>query len=251
MRYASRTLIVLVASMLVAVAGQYASAQQNQKKQPKPNPSQQAATDAAKNAKDLQGKADAAKKAVAAANDAFRAAQKDVDDANKALKKIEDDTIDAQPAESDFGKARDAYRGAEKKYQDARKSVLEDESFKARLAAAREADDSATALLALHKEFDEMPVIADSHTAMQSAKEVYDPLKAKLLQGTQEWVSANDDLKAKKTALEEARHKFNEATSAAARAKLAARKAELDAARAAAAQQPNQQNNNRRRHVYY
>jgi hypothetical protein len=188
MRYAGRTLIVLMVSVLVPMTGQFASAQQKQNKKKNNQPQDNAATQAAKDASAAGKNVDTAKKAVAAANEAVRAAQKEVDDATKALKKTEDETVDAQAADSDFGKARDSYRAAEKKYQDARKSVLDDESFKARLTAAREADDSATALMALHKEFDELPVIADSHTAFQSAKDAYDPLKTKLLQGTQEWV---------------------------------------------------------------
>ena len=95
-----------------------------------------------------------------------------------------------------------------------------------------------------------MPVIADSRTAMQSAKDAYEPLKTKLLQGTQEWVSANDDLKAKKTALEDAEHKFNEATRTATRARLAAQKAEAAAKAAQAAQQQPTQPTNRRRRPY-
>ncbi len=238
----TRILIVLLVFIGVPLAGQFALAQQPNGKPKKQNP-QAAASQAAKDAKDADGKADSSKKGIAEANEAIRAAQKDVDDANKALKKVEDDTIDAQAADSDVGKARDAYRDAEKKYQDARKSVIDDQSFKDRLAAAKEADDSASALLALHKEFDEMPIISESRTAMQTAKEAYEPLKTKLLQGTQDWVAANDDLKAKKKTLDEAKHKYGEAVAAANRAKAEARKkeAEARAAQQAAAQTPSNQ----------
>ena len=178
----TRTLVVLVVSTGLSLAGQFASAQQQpNKKNKNQNPQAAAASQAAKDAKDADGKVDSSKKGIAEANEAIHAAQKDVDDAVKALKKVEDDTVDAQAAESDVGKARDAFRDTEKKYQEARKSVIDDQSFKDRLAAAKEADDSASALLALHKEFDEMPIIADSRTAMQTAKEAYEPLKTKLL----------------------------------------------------------------------
>ncbi len=119
--------------------------------------------------------------------------------------------------------------------------MLDDESFKTRLAEAKQSDDAGTALLALHKEFEEMPIIADSRTAMQSVKETYEPLKTKLLEGTPDWVKANDDLKTKKTALDEANHKFSEAKAAAARARAAAAKAKAaELAAEAKQQQPNQ-----------
>ena len=243
----TRILTVLIVSMVVPLAGQFASAQQPPNKKKPPQDS--AATQALKDAKDKDAKADSSKKGIAEANEAIHAAQKDADDAAKALKKVEDDTIDAQAADSDFGKARDAYRDSEKKYQDARKSVLDDQSFKDRLAAAKESDDSATALLALHKEFDEMPVIADSRAAMQTAKEAYVPLKTKLLEGTPDWVAANDDWKAKKKALDDAKHKYAEAVAASNAAKKAAKKAEADAraaAQQANSQQPNKQPPRRR-----
>lgn len=240
----TRILIVLVVSMGVPLAGQLASAQQPKKNPKKQNPQASALDQANKKEKEADAKADSSKKGIADANDAIRAAQKDVDDANKALKKVEDDTIDAQSADSDVGKARDAYRGAEKKYKDARTSVVDDPSFKDRLTAAKETEDSGAAVLALHKEFDEMPIIVDSRTAMQSAKEAYEPLKKKLLEGTQEWVAANDDLKAKKKSLDEAKHKYAESVAAAKSAKVAARKAEAEAnaaaARQAAQQMPSQ-----------
>jgi chromosome segregation ATPase len=237
----TRILIVLFVSIGVPLAGQLASAQggppPKKKKQSAPtSPADRAASDA----RTAEGKADSSKKGVADANDAIRGAQKDVDDATKALKKTEDDTIDAQAADSDVGKARDAYHDADKKYQEARKAVLDDQSFKDRLAAAKESEDSGAAVLALRKEFDEMPTIAESRVAMQTAKEAYEPLKTKLLQETQEWVSASDDLKAKRKALDDAKHKYTEAAAAANRAKAAARKAEADA-NAAAARQAAQQ----------
>jgi hypothetical protein len=249
MRSSKRILVVFLVSMLVSASGQLASAQQKKGKAKKP-PVADAATKAANDAKASEDKADGSKKTVAEANEAVHTAQKAVDEATKALKKIEDDTIDGQSADSDFGKARDVYRAADKKYQDARKTLLEDESFKDRLAKARELDDPQPALMALHKEFDETPAIADSRAALQTAKETYEPLKTKLLEGTPDWVTANDDYKAKKTALDSARHKFSAATSAAAKAKAAARRAEQAAAAAAqqAAQQPRQPNRGRRRY---
>jgi chromosome segregation ATPase len=245
----THTLIVLVVTMVVFLGGQIASAQpqpqqQQNRKKPKENPAATAANQAAANGRDKDAKADASKKDVAEANEAIRAAQKDVDEANKALKKVEEDTIDAQSAESDFGKARDAYREADKKCKDALKSVLDSESYRARKEAAKESEDSGDALRTLQKEVDEMPAVSDSRTAMQSAKETYDPLKTKLLAGTQDWVAANDDLKAKKKALEDAKHKYAEAIAAANRAKAEARKAEAEAQaakRAAAVQQAIQQ----------
>jgi hypothetical protein len=231
----TRTLIVLIVSMGVPLAGQFASAQPQNKKKPNQNPLASAANQAANDAHNADAKADSSKKAIAEANDAIRAAQKDVDDATKARTKIEEDTIDAQPADSELGKARDAYRGADKKYQEARKTASEDENYKSRKEQAKELEDSGEALRTLQKEFDEMPVIAESRAAMQSAKEVYDPLRLKLLEGTQDWVAANDDLKAKKKALDDAKHKYAEAAAAAKRAKLDAQKAEAQA-RAAALQ---------------
>jgi colicin import membrane protein len=246
----TRILVVLAVSIGVPLAGQFASAQPPNKKNQKPSAAATAATQAAKDAKDADAKADSSKKSIAEANEAIKAAQKDVDDANKALKKTEDDTIDAQSADSEVGKARDAYRAATTKYQEARKSVLDDQSFKDRIAAAKESEDSGAALLALRKEFDEMPVIAEARTAMQSAKETYDPLKTKLLQGTQDWVTANDDLKAKKKALDDAKHKYAEAVAAAKKAKADAQKAEAEARAAAmqaAAQTPQNPPPRRRR----
>jgi hypothetical protein len=79
---------------------------------------------------------------------------------------------------------------------------------------------------------------------LQTAKEAYEPLKTKLLQGNQDWIAANDDLKAKKKVLDDAKHKYAEAAAAANRAKAAARKAEADA-NAAAARQAMQQVPNR------
>ena len=46
---------------------------------------------------------------------------------------MEDEIIDAQPADSDFGKVRDEFKAADKKYQDARKSVLETDDYKDQL----------------------------------------------------------------------------------------------------------------------
>ncbi len=239
MRSLMRTLIVLFVSVLIA--GRFAAAQQqsNNNKNKKKQQSSSALADAQKATSDARKNLDEAKKNVATANEAVRAAQKEIDEANKALRKIEDETIDGQTADSDFGKTRDAFRAAQKKYQDARNSVLNDETFKTRLAEAKESEDRGTALLALKKEFDEMPVIADSRAAMQSAKDVYEPMKAKLLEGTSDWTKANDDLKAKRKVLDEANHKFSEATAAAKRAKEALAKAEAAerAAQVAASQQ--------------
>ena len=57
-----------------------------------------------------------------------------MDEASKARKALEDEIVDAQSADSDFGKVRDQFKAADKKYQDARKAVLDSDDFKDRLA---------------------------------------------------------------------------------------------------------------------
>ena len=93
-------------------------------------------------------------------NASIKTAEQAVSEATKAKKTLEDEIIDAQPSDSQFGLVRDRYRAADKAYQDARKAVLTSEDFTTRLAAAKESDDPAPAVLALKKEFDAMPEIA-------------------------------------------------------------------------------------------
>jgi hypothetical protein len=69
------------------------------------------------------------------------------------------------------------------------------------------------------------------------------------LQGTQDWVAANDDLQAKKKALDDAKHKYAEAVAASNRAKAEARKKEAEA-RAAQAAVPMQMNQPNKKHPY-
>ena len=149
----------------------------------------------------------------------MEAAQKDVDEATKALKTLEEEIIDGQAASSDFGKLRDEFRAAEKKYQDARKSVLDSDDFKDPAGSARKADDSATAVPALKKEFDAMPEIADPRAKLQEIKERYEPARTELLEADSKWADADKDLKAKKETLDDVKHKFTEANLAANKAK--------------------------------
>jgi len=246
-----KSLIVLAVSVLVGRQGVCAQnpgviQQQQRKAAEAAKKAATAATAADKAAKD---NAEASKKSAVEATEAVHAAQVAVDDATKALKQLADRLIDGQAADSAFGKARDTFRAAEKKYQDARRSVLDSDDFKDRLVKAKEGDDSHTALAELHKEFDAMPTIAEPRMAMQEAKDAYEPLKTKLLEGNSEWVDARTDLKAKKDTLTDSKQKLSKATTAAAKAKVEARKAAAAAtaaaATAAAAQQAAQQPNPR------
>ena len=99
-----------------------------------------------------------------------------------AEKKIEDALIDAQSPDSDFGKARDAFRPALKSYQEAQKLAGGDK-----------------------------PEIADVKRTYESAKETYDPLRKKLLEGDSDWVAANADLMAKQKALDELNKEYTAA----------------------------------------
>ena len=66
----------------------------------------------------------------------------------------------------------------------------------------------------------------------QAAKDAFEPLKTNLLSETPDWVAKNDDLKTKKTALDDAKHKYAEKLVASGKAKTAATKA-IAAARCA------------------
>ncbi len=207
--------------------------QQNQQQLQKQQEQQKKAADANAKAADAKAKdaaktADSAKAGVMELNGSIKEAQHAVDEAAKALKTLEDEIINAQSADSDFGKARDAFRAAQQKYADARKSVLESDDFKERLAKAREteeSDESSTAVADLRKEFQNMPEIADPRTTLKEVKQSYEPLRTKLLEADPKWAEADKDLKAKRTALEGLEKQYGEALSAAAKAKSAARKA--------------------------
>ena len=74
-------------------------------------------------------------------------------------------------------------------------------------------------LPALKKEFDAMPEIADPRAKLQEVKERYEPSRTKLLEADSKWADAAKDVKAKKDALDEVKHKFTEANMAANKAK--------------------------------
>ncbi len=228
-------LTVGVAGIVILVAGptsaQTVKQQQKQLQQQQKSASANAKTaDGAATA--AQAKAAETKKALARLNDSIKAAQQALDEATKARKAVEDEIVDSQSAASDFGKVRDGFRAADKKYQDARKAVLDSDDYKDRLAKARESEESATAVLALKKEVDEMPEISDARAKLQDAKESYEPLRKKLLGGDDKWVDANKDVKERKTNLDDLNRQFAEASSAASRARADARKATAAAAAA-------------------
>ena len=243
MFYRTRLPVVIlttgITAMIVLVASGASAQTQQQKQQQKQQLQQQKAAAAAnaKNASDAEkaaeGNAATTRKSLVELNEALKAAQKDVDEATAALKAVEDQIIDGQSADSDFGKLRDQFRAAEKKYQDARKAVLDSDDFKAKLEAARNSDERAEAIMALKKEFDALPEIADPRTKLQAVKEKYEPLRTDLLEADSKWTDASSDLKAKKDALDALNHQFSEANAAANKAKAAARKAEAAAAAAA------------------
>ena len=252
MRYRSWLPVVALTagltSIIVLVADTAsAQRQQNQQAQKQRSAANAAAATNVKDANDSKKQADAkvddAKKKMTELNDSMKAAQKEVDEATKALRTAEDEIVDGQSAESDFGKVRDQFRAADKKYQDARKSVLESPDFKERLTQARESDESATAVLALKKEFDEMPEIAEPRTKLKEIRETYEPLRAKLWAADSKWVDAEKVVKEKKSALDDLKKQYSEATAAANKAKADAKKAAaaVAAANAAAANQPVQQ----------
>jgi chromosome segregation ATPase len=221
-------IIVLVAGTAVGLnQAQRQKQLQQQKKEAAANADK--ATAAAKTAQD---KADAAKKVLTGLNLDIKAAQQAVDDATRVRKTLEDEIIDAQSADSDVGKARDQFRAADKKYQAARKSVLESDDYKAKLEAARNSDDPA-ARLALQKEFDAIPEIAEARSKVQEVKETYEPLRTRLFEADSKWVDANKDVKDKKATLDDLNHQFAEANVAANKAKAAARKAAAAATAAA------------------
>ena len=181
-------------------------------------------------AKEAEAKAAVAKKNLLDVSAQIKTAQQAVDEATKSLKALEDEIIDGQAADSAFGKLRDEFRSADKKYQEARKSVLETAEFSDRLAKARELDDAANAVLALKKEFDDMPEIAEPRAKLQEIKEQYDPQRAKILEADSKWADADKDLKDKKKSLDELKRHFTVASAAASKAKAEARKAEAVAA---------------------
>jgi hypothetical protein len=222
---------------LVSLSGQYAAGQAlgfgrgPQQPLPQQDPQANPANKALEDAKASADKADAAKKAVLEANDAVHAAQKEVDAALKDLKKIEDDTIDAEPGDSPLGKARDAYRAAERKYHQAQTAALADPTYKERYAEAKEADDGAASLVALRKELDATPSVAEARAEMQASKQTFDSLKTKLLARTADWVKAGDSLKEKRTALDDTKRKYKEAQAEASKTKAAAARDKATASR--------------------
>ena len=213
----------------------YQQQQRNNQQQQQRNNQQQQKQNAADakrlsaEAADAESKAEEAKKGLAGLNASIKDAQKAVDDATKSLKTVEAAIIDGQSADSDFGKVRDQYRAADQKYLDARKAVKESDEYKSREKEASDADDPAEAVMALKKEFDDMPEISGPRTTYQEIKETYDPLKNKLLEADSKWVDADKDLKDKKKTLDDLNHQFGLAQSAAAKAKALARKFALAA----------------------
>jgi septal ring factor EnvC (AmiA/AmiB activator) len=236
------SLIAGIASLTILAAAPAAAQQPQPPTKQQQQQQKKAAAAAAKSASDsakaAEQNAASAKKKLADLNAQIKAAEKEVSEAARALKAVEDETIDGQAADSDFGKLRDEYRAADKKYQDARQAVLNSDQYKARLAKARDSDDTATAVSALKKEFDEMPEISDSLGKLQDVKERYEPQRTKLLQAESKWVDADTELREKRKALQELEHQFDLANAAARKARLAAKKA-ADAA-ATAQNIPNQ-----------
>ncbi len=243
-------MIVIVAGVTSAQTQQQLRQQQQQQQKQQQQKQQKAAAADAKNASDAEkaaaAKAASAKKGLAGLSESIKAAQKEVEEATKALRAQEDEIIDAQATDSAFGKLRDEFRAAEKNYQDARTSVVESDDFKAKLQAARNSDESATAVLALKKEFDAMPEIVNPRTKLQEVKERYEPPRTELLDADSKWVAADKVLKDKKTALGDLKHQYSEALVAAGKAKAAARKAAAAAAAQKAAQSGQQPNSRRR-----
>jgi chromosome segregation ATPase len=238
MRHPTRLPSVLtagIAAILICAAGTASAQTQQQQKQALLQQKKAAVADA-KKASDAEKSAEAsvghAKKTLIDLNARIKAAQQEVDEAAKALKSAEDEIVDAQPADSEFGKIRDEFRAADKKYQDARTSLLENDVYKDRLAKARESDN-ADAVLTLKKEFDELPEIAGPQTKLQDVKEKYEPQRAKILAADSKWADADNDLKEKKKALEDLKHQYAEASALAAKARAAAKKAAAIAAAAA------------------
>lgn len=183
-----------------------------------------------------ENKVSGTQKTMAELNESIRKAKADVDEATKALTAVETEVADAQPADSDFGKARDAYRAADKTYLDARKAALGTPEFKEKLEQARAATESGPALLALRKEtLDDNPAVQEPLGKMKEAKETYEPLKKSLFEGDSKWTAANQDLKDKKKALDDLNHEFAQATAAERAALAEKRKAEAAAKKAASA----------------
>ena len=166
----------------------------------------------------------AAKKELAELNNSIKEAQHALTTRPKARRTLEDQIVAAQAADSDFGKLRDALRAADQKYQEARKSVLQSDDFKERLAQAHESDEAATAVLALKKEFEAMPEIAEPRTKFHELKQTYEPLRTKLVEADPKWANADKEVKDKKTALDDAKKQYADAKTAAAKAKSAAHK---------------------------
>ncbi len=226
---------IVVLAVGVAPAQQPRQQQQWQQQLQMQQQMQQKAAADAKNAADAKKAADAktaaddkaasAKERVAKLGTAVKAAQQEVDVATKTLKTLEEEVVSGQSTASEFGKVREELREADTKYQDARKSVLESDSFKDRLAKARESGEPATVVLALKKEFYAMPEIAETRTRFQETKEKYQLLRTKLLQADPMWINADKSLKDKKNILFDLKRQFAAASKAASKAKIAAQNA--------------------------
>ena len=66
--------------------------------------------------------------------------------------------------------------------------------------------------------------MVDLRTKFQASKEAYEPLRTSLLEDDSKWVAAAKEVKEKKTVLDDLKHQYSVALSAASKAKAAARK---------------------------
>jgi chromosome segregation ATPase len=189
--------------------------------------------------KAAKGNATSAKNSLAELIHAIEPAKRVLDKATTARKTLEDQIMDAQPADSDMGKIWGELRAAKKNYQDAVKSLQECDNikdYKAKVHALlmleykgdRWHSDTRLAWDALRREYFAMPEVVNVETA---SKEVWEKEKryilpaAKLLEADSKWVNADNEVNAKQAALDELERQLAAAKMAVKQAKAAARRA--------------------------
>ena len=135
-------------------------------------------------------------------NEEIQQLEKSVRDATAALSKSEDDLIDSQTPDSDFGKARDAYRVAKGKYDTALASAGDSENPAG--DSDQSADDEEPARTARRK-------VARAKIDFDAATEAYEKAKKKLLQADPGWTAADNELTQEQKALDKANFDFQRA----------------------------------------